>query len=160
MQLLSLPRAIGALFLGVVLEASAAAVPLPVMPDAPNVDARNYVLVDPASGQVLAARQAEQQVPPASLTKLMTAYLTLQALQQGRLRLDQVVPVSVAAWKAGGSTMFLQPGLPATVEQMIQGMVVVSGNDAAVALDRSHRRQYRQFRTDDEYDCRPAGHEA
>lgn len=134
MQLLSLPRAIGALFLGVVLEASAAAVPLPVMPDAPNVDARNYVLVDPASGQVLAARQAEQQVPPASLTKLMTAYLTLQALQQGRLRLDQVVPVSVAAWKAGGSTMFLQPGLPATVEQMIQGMVVVSGNDAAVAL--------------------------
>lgn len=134
MQLLSLPRVIGALFLGVLLETSAVAVPLPVMPDAPDVDARNYVLVDPASGQVLAAREAEQKVPPASLTKLMTAYLTLQALQQGRLRLDQVVPVSVAAWKAGGSTMFLQPGLPATVEQMIQGMVVVSGNDAAVAL--------------------------
>ncbi|ARU32606.1 hypothetical protein CAP31_13490 [Sulfuriferula sp. AH1] len=134
MQLLSLSRVIGAFFLGVLLETSAAAVPLPVIPDAPDVDARNYVLVDPASGQVLAAREAEQKVPPASLTKLMTAYLTLQALQQGRLKLDQVVPVSVAAWKAGGSTMFLQPGLPATVEQMIQGMVVVSGNDAAVAL--------------------------
>ncbi|WP_124948779.1 D-alanyl-D-alanine carboxypeptidase family protein [Sulfuriferula thiophila] len=134
MQLSLLSRVAGALLLGLVLEGSAAAVPLAVIPDAPDVDARNYVLVDPASGQVLAAREAEQKVPPASLTKLMTAYLTMQALAQGRLKLDQVVPVSVAAWKAGGSTMFLQPGLPATVEQMLQGMVVVSGNDAAVAL--------------------------
>ncbi|MDR3390124.1 MAG: D-alanyl-D-alanine carboxypeptidase [Sulfuriferula sp.] len=134
MQLSFLSRVVGTLCLGALLQASAVANPLPVIPDAPDVDARNYVLVDPASGQILAAREAEQKVPPASLTKLMTAYLTLQALSQGRLKPDQSVPVSVAAWKAGGSTMFLQPGLPATVEQMIQGMVVVSGNDAAVAL--------------------------
>jgi D-alanyl-D-alanine carboxypeptidase (penicillin-binding protein 5/6) len=134
MQLSFSSRVVGGLLFGVLLETSAAAVTLPAIPDAPDVDARNYVLVDPASGQVLAARAADQKVPPASLTKLMTAYLTLQALAQGRLKLDQTVPVSVAAWKAGGSTMFLQPDLPATVEQMIQGMVVVSGNDAAVAL--------------------------
>jgi D-alanyl-D-alanine carboxypeptidase (penicillin-binding protein 5/6) len=134
MQLSFSSRVVGGLLFGVLLETSAAAVTLPAIPDAPDVDARNYVLVDPASGQILAARAADQKVPPASLTKLMTAYLTLQALAQGRLKLDQTVPVSVAAWKAGGSTMFLQPDLPATVEQMIQGMVVVSGNDAAVAL--------------------------
>jgi D-alanyl-D-alanine carboxypeptidase (penicillin-binding protein 5/6) len=134
MQFFSSSRVVGALLCGVLLRASAMAAPLPAIPDAPDVDARNYVLVDPASGQILAAREAEQKVPPASLTKLMTAYITLQSLAQGRLKLDQSVPVSVAAWKAGGSTMFLQPDLPATVEQMIQGMVVVSGNDAAVAL--------------------------
>ena len=132
---LSFPsRALGMLLLAAVFEASAVAVPLPAIPDAPNVDARNYVLIDPASGQVLAARAADQKVPPASLTKLMTTYLTFQAVARGSLKLDQIVPVSVAAWKAGGSTMFLQPNLPATVEQVIQGMVVVSGNDAAVAL--------------------------
>ena len=113
---------------------ASAAVPLPAIPGAPNVDARNYVLLDPDSGQTLVERASEQQEPPASLTKLMTAYLTFQALTQGKLKLDQPGTVSVAAWKAGGSTMFLQPGLPVTVEQMIKGLVVVSGNDAAVGL--------------------------
>lgn len=106
----------------------------PFIPDAPNVDARHYVLLDPASGQILAARKAEEPTPPASITKLMTAYLTFQELAKGNMKLEQQIPVSVAAWKAGGSTMFLQPNLPATVQQMISGMVVVSGNDAAVAL--------------------------
>ncbi len=127
-------RVFGALLVAALVQSPLYAAPLPIIPDAPKVDARNYVLIDPTSGQVLAAQAADQPVPPASLTKLMTAYLTFQALGSGSLKLDQVVPVSVAAWKAGGSTMFLQPGLPATVEQMIQGMVVVSGNDAAVAL--------------------------
>lgn len=112
---------------------NALADPLPI-PSAPEVDARNYVLIDPASGQVLATRDADKQVPPASLTKLMTAYLTFQALSSGSLKPDQNLNVSVSAWKAGGSTMFLQPGLPVTIEQAIQGMVVVSGNDAAIAL--------------------------
>lgn len=106
---------------------------LPV-PSAPMVDARNYVLFDPASGQLLAAHDADKRVPPASLTKLMTAYLAFQALSNGNLKLDQNLNVSVAAWKAGGSTMFLQPGLPVTVEEALQGMVVVSGNDAAIAI--------------------------
>ena len=112
---------------------TACAAPLP-MPSAPQLDARNYVLIDPSSGQILAGHDAENRVPPASLTKLMTAYLTFQALSGGSLKLDQNVQVSHAAWKAGGSTMFLEPNLPATVEEVIQGMVVVSGNDAAVAL--------------------------
>jgi D-alanyl-D-alanine carboxypeptidase (penicillin-binding protein 5/6) len=108
-----------------------------VIPGPPNVDARHYILLSPDSRQVLAEHDADQKAPPASLTKLMTTYLTFQALSQGTLKLDQHVPVSVAAWKAGGSTMFLQPNLPATVEQMVRGMVVVSGNDAAVALSEA-----------------------
>ncbi len=116
------------LFLG-----NALADPLPI-PSAPQVDARNYALFDPASGQILAQKDADSRVPPASLTKLMTAYLTFQALSSGHLSLGQNIQVSREAWKAGGSTMFLQPDLPANVEQAIQGMVVVSGNDAAVAL--------------------------
>lgn len=106
---------------------------LPAIPAAPEVDARNYILIDPASGQILAERTPDQQVPPASLTKLMTAYLTFQAIARGSLRLNQTVPVSVKAWKIGGSTMFLQPDLPVTVEQIIRGMAVVSGNDASIA---------------------------
>ena len=115
------------------LLSTAQAAPLP-MPSAPQLDARNYALVDPASGQILTEHDADSKVPPASLTKLMTAYLTFQALSNGNLKLGQNVGVSHAAWQAGGSTMFLQPSLPATVEEVIQGMVVVSGNDAAVAL--------------------------
>lgn len=116
------------------LPVAATATPLPVIPGAPDLPARNYVLMDPVSGQVLAARAADQAVAPASITKLMTAYLTFDALSRGSLKLGQTVPISVEAWKAGGSTMFLQPRLPVTVEQLIQGLVVVSGNDAAVAL--------------------------
>lgn len=127
-------RILGVLLLVAMNGAGALADPLPVIPGPPNVNARNYILIDPASGQILAGRDADQKVPPASLTKLMTAYLTFQALERGSLKLDQTVPVSVAAWKAGGSTMFLQPNLPVNVEQLIQGLVVVSGNDAAVAL--------------------------
>lgn len=100
----------------------------------PYVRANNYVLIDPRSGQTLVSQAANQPVPPASLTKLMTAYLTFMALNHGQLRLNQQVIVSVEAWKAGGSTMFLQPRLPVTVDQLIQGLVVVSGNDAAIAL--------------------------
>lgn len=98
------------------------------------VKAKNYVLMDPKSGQILISQGANQAVPPASITKLMTAYLTFMALQQGRLDLNQQASVSVEAWKAGGSTMFLQPGLAVTVDQLIQGLVVVSGNDAAIVL--------------------------
>jgi serine-type D-Ala-D-Ala carboxypeptidase (penicillin-binding protein 5/6) len=128
------PRVVGAFLLAALSVTNVHAQPFPVLPDAPNVDALHYVLLDPASGQILAARQADEPTPPASITKLMTTYLTFKALTRGSLKLDQQIPVSVAAWKAGGSTMFLQPDMPATVEQMISGMVVVSGNDAAVAL--------------------------
>lgn len=128
------PRVVGAFLLAALSVTNVHAQTFPVLPDAPNVDALHYVLLDPTSGQILAARHADEPTPPASITKLMTTYLTFQALTRGSLKLDQQIPVSVAAWKAGGSTMFLQPDMPATVDQMISGMVVVSGNDAAVAL--------------------------
>jgi serine-type D-Ala-D-Ala carboxypeptidase (penicillin-binding protein 5/6) len=138
-------RAYAALLLTAVCVTNVCAQTLPVLPDAPDVDARHYILIDPLSGQVLAARKADELAPPASLTKLMTAYLTFQSLAQGRLKLEQLVPVSVAAWKAGGSTMFLQPDLPASVEQMISGMVVVSGNDAAIALAEANAGNTNSF---------------
>ena len=134
MSLFSPSRVLGALLLAASAVANVHAQAYPAIPDAPNVDARNYVLIDQDSHQILAARKADDRVPPASLTKLMTTYLTFQALALGHLKLDQQIPVSVEAWKAGGSTMFLQPKLPVTVDQLISGMVVVSGNDAADAL--------------------------
>jgi len=137
MLLCFLRRVVGPLLFAALSATQVHAQSLNVIPDAPNVDARHYILLSPDSRQILAAHDAEQKAPPASLTKLMTTYLTFQALSQGTLKLDQQVPVSVAAWKAGGSTMFLQPNLPATVEQMVRGMVVVSGNDAAVALSEA-----------------------
>lgn len=108
-----------------------------VAPPAPDVDARSYVLMDVASGQVLAAKAENQKLEPASLTKLMTVYLAFDSLQRGTLKLDEAVAVSPDAWKTGGSRMFIQPLLPVNVEQLIQGLVVVSGNDAAVALSEA-----------------------
>lgn len=127
-------RILAALTLGALTISGAFAAPLPILPDPPNVNAKHYILIDPASGQVLAERAADDPAPPASLTKMLTAYLTFDALASGRLSLGQQVPVTVEAWKAGGSTMFLQPNLPVTVEQLISGMVVVSGNDAAITI--------------------------
>lgn len=104
------------------------------VPPPPELDLRSYVLMDSASGQVLAAKAGNERVQPASLTKLMTVYLTFDGLQRGLLKMDEIVPVSTEAWKTGGSRMFIEPRLPVTVNQLIQGLVVVSGNDAAVAL--------------------------
>ncbi len=102
MSLFSPSRVLGALLLAASAVANVHAQAYPAIPDAPNVDARNYVLIDQDSHQILAARKADDRVPPASLTKLMTTYLTFQALALGRLKLDQQIPVSVEAWKAGG----------------------------------------------------------
>jgi D-alanyl-D-alanine carboxypeptidase (penicillin-binding protein 5/6) len=93
-----------------------------------------YVLMDAASGAVLAEAAPSLQVPPASLTKLMTAHLAFQALHHGALKPDQVVPVSVDAWHAGGSRMFIDTTSTVTVDQLLHGLIIDSGNDAAVAL--------------------------
>jgi serine-type D-Ala-D-Ala carboxypeptidase (penicillin-binding protein 5/6) len=100
----------------------------------PSVAARAWLLMDVSSGQTLDANNADERVEPASLTKLMTAYLVFSALQDKRLTLEQTVPVSERAWKAAGSRMFIQPRLPVTVGELIQGMIVQSGNDACIAL--------------------------
>jgi len=103
-------------------------------PPAPAIEAKAWLLVDVQSGQALAAKDADTRLEPASLTKLMTSYLTLQALKEGRLRLDQALPVSTKAWRAEGSRMFLEAGKTARVEDLIKGMIVQSGNDACIVL--------------------------
>jgi D-alanyl-D-alanine carboxypeptidase (penicillin-binding protein 5/6) len=107
---------------------------------APEIAARSYLLVDMNSGQVLADRNADAAADPASLTKLMTAYLVFQALKDHRITLTQRLPVSKRAWEeskgglGGGSAMFIDTTMQPTVEELLQGLIVQSGNDAAVAL--------------------------
>jgi D-alanyl-D-alanine carboxypeptidase len=112
------------------------ATPQPLLPPppAPAVDAKGYVLVDYYSGQELASRNGSERVEPASLTKLMTAYIAFTAVKQGRLSLGQTLPVSEKAWKAEGSRMFIQPDMPVTVDELLHGMIIQSGNDASITL--------------------------
>jgi len=103
----------------------------------PEIAAREYLLVDMNAGQVLAERGADTPSDPASLTKLMTAYLVFEALKEHKLTLDQKMPVSPRAWaerKGGGSLMFIDTTMTPSVDELLQGLIVDSGNDAAVAL--------------------------
>ncbi|HEU4645316.1 MAG TPA: D-alanyl-D-alanine carboxypeptidase family protein [Burkholderiales bacterium] len=100
----------------------------------PQVAGRAFVVTDLSSGQVLAAEKADERVEPASLTKLMTAYLVFAALREGRIALQQQVQVSERAWRAPGSRTFLELGKAVSVETLLHGMVVQSGNDASIAL--------------------------
>ena len=103
-------------------------------PQPPEIAARAYLLLDVSAQQVLAAKDADSPVEPASLTKLMTAYLVFDALKSGKISLGQKFPVSERAWKMPGSRMFIDPKMQVPVEDLIKGMVVQSGNDATVAL--------------------------
>jgi D-alanyl-D-alanine carboxypeptidase (penicillin-binding protein 5/6) len=106
-------------------------------PAPPEVAARNYILIDITTGQTLAEREADAPSDPASLTKLMTAYLVFNALREHKLQLEQVLPVSVRAWqerKGGGSLMFIEPRSQPKVADLLRGLIVNSGNDAAVVL--------------------------
>src|SRR5215468_1794124 len=100
----------------------------------PSVAARAWLLADFASGKTIASRNAEERFEPASLTKLMTAYLAFEALRKKTITLDQHVSISRRAWKSGGSRTYLDPRKPATVEELLYGMIVQSGNDATIAL--------------------------
>ena len=106
-------------------------------PQPPEVAAKTYLLLDLGSDQVLAERGADTQAEPASLTKLMTAWLVFDALKAKKLTLEQTLPVSLRAWgerKGGGSLMFIDPKMTPKVDELLRGMIIVSGNDAAVAL--------------------------
>jgi D-alanyl-D-alanine carboxypeptidase (penicillin-binding protein 5/6) len=109
--------------------AAAAAAPQP-----PSVIGKAWMIGDLSSGQLLAAQRADERFEPASLTKLMTAYVVFGALRERKLSPDQQVNVSPRAWKAGGSRMFIEPRRPVTVDELIRGVVVQSGNDACIAL--------------------------
>ena len=103
-------------------------------PPPPSIVGRSWVVADLSSGQVLAAQKADERFEPASLTKLMTAYLVFAALRDKKLSLGRQVNVSERAWRASGSKMFIEPRRPVTVDELIRGMVVQSGNDACIAL--------------------------
>ena len=103
-------------------------------PQPPEVAAKAYLLMDVTAGQILAAKDADEPVEPASLTKLMTAYLVFDALKAKKLTLTQTLPVSERAWKMPGSRMFIDPKMQVPVEDLIKGMIVQSGNDATMAL--------------------------
>ncbi|MEW6163651.1 MAG: D-alanyl-D-alanine carboxypeptidase family protein [Pseudomonadota bacterium] len=100
----------------------------------PALAASAWLLVDHATGQVLAERNPGQKVEPASLTKIMSAYVVFAALRAGKLSHDQTANVSEKAWKAIGSRMFIEPRQTVTVDELLQGMIVQSGNDAVIAL--------------------------
>jgi serine-type D-Ala-D-Ala carboxypeptidase (penicillin-binding protein 5/6) len=100
----------------------------------PAIAAKAYVLVDVLSGQTLAAQNADERREPASLTKLMTAYLAFRALKDKELVPSQMVTVSAKAWRAEGSRMFIEPKKAVSVDELLHGMIVQSGNDAAIAL--------------------------
>ncbi len=106
----------------------------PPVPPPPVLAATAWTLVDQDSGAVLASRDADARVEPASLTKLMTAYAVFHALRDGKLKLDTSVPISERAWKAEGSRTFVDVGTRVPVDVLIQGMIVQSGNDATIAL--------------------------
>ena len=108
-----------------------AAVPIPTPPD---VAASGYILVDFHSGKVLAERDAGQRLEPASLTKIMTAYTIFRELKQGNIKLEDNVLISEKAWRTPGSRMFVEVGKQVTVQDLIKGMIIQSGNDACVAL--------------------------
>ncbi len=117
-------------FLAVLIcAASHAAVPPP-----PSIGGKSWLVGDMTSGQVLAAEKADERFEPASLTKLMTAYLVFAALRDKKITREQQVPVSTRAWRAPGSRMFIEPRKPVTVDELIKGMEIQSGNDACIAL--------------------------
>ena len=104
------------------------------LPSPPQIAARAWLLMDANSGQILASQGPDERIEPASLTKLMTAYLVFSALRDKKITLEQTVTVSERASRAGGSRMFIDPKKPVMVEELIRGMIIQSGNDACIAL--------------------------
>jgi len=108
-----------------------AAMPVPAPPD---VAAKNYLLIDFASGEVLAEKNADAQIEPASITKMMTAYVIYKEIDADRLSMDDTVDISEKAWRMGGSRMYLEVNSSVSVRKLLKGLIIQSGNDASVAL--------------------------
>lgn len=117
------------------LQASSAALAQPpIIPPAPSVSAASFLLMDADTGKVIAERNSHEPKPPASLTKVMTGFIAAAEIEAGRVALEDEVVVSVNAWKTPGSRMFIQEGTAVTVDDLLHGIIVQSGNDASVAL--------------------------
>lgn len=104
------------------------------IPPPPTLAVKAYLLEDFNSGHVIAASNSDMRVEPASLTKIMTAYLAFKALKNGHLQLTQTLPVSEKAWKVEGSKMFIEPNKPVNVDELLHGTIIQSGNDSSIAL--------------------------
>jgi D-alanyl-D-alanine carboxypeptidase (penicillin-binding protein 5/6) len=124
-----------------IMSAASPIIPVPTQPkpptftpSAPNLDASGYILLDSSSGKVLAQKNADTRVPPASLTKLMSMYIISSALKSGQMTINDKVRISTKAWKTEGSRMFVKVNDEVPAKDLIQGVIVASGNDATVAL--------------------------
>lgn len=111
----------------------------------PSLAVKAYLLQDFNSGTSIAEYKKDERIEPASLTKIMTAYVVFDAIQQGHLKLDQTLPVSEKAWKVEGSKMFIEPNKPVTVDELLHGMIIQSGNDASITLAESVAGAEEQF---------------
>ena len=105
-----------------------------ILPDAPPISSRSFVLMDADTSQVIAERDGDLPLPPASLTKIMTSYVAAGEIAAGRIDLADDVPISVKAWRTGGSKMFVREGTTVKLEDLLRGIVIQSGNDASVAV--------------------------
>ncbi|MGQ7301658.1 D-alanyl-D-alanine carboxypeptidase family protein [Marinobacter nauticus] len=112
-------------------QASAQAV---LIPSPPQIAGSSWVLMDPLSGRVIMEHNSNERLPPASLTKMMTAYIVERELDEGRISMSDMVPISVKAWRTEGSRTFVQEGTLVSVEDLLKGVIIQSGNDASVAL--------------------------
>jgi serine-type D-Ala-D-Ala carboxypeptidase (penicillin-binding protein 5/6) len=120
-------------FISVLINSVAASAAMPV-PAPPEVAAKNYLLVDFASGKVLAEKNADEKIEPASITKLMTAHIVYKEMEAGRLTMDDMVTISEKAWRMGGSRMYVDVNTKVSVRELLKGLIIQSGNDASVAL--------------------------
>ncbi len=105
-----------------------------LIPSPPQIAASSFILMDPASGRVIMEDNSRERLPPASLTKMMTAYIVERELDEGRISMSDMVPISVKAWRTEGSRTFVQEGTEVSVEDLLRGVIIQSGNDASVAL--------------------------
>lgn len=111
----------------------------------PNLAVNAYILKDFNSGSIVAGYKENNRVEPASLTKIMTAYLVFEAVQNRYLKLDQTLPVSEKAWKIEGSKMFIEPNKPVAVDELLHGLIIQSGNDASITLAEGIAGSEEQF---------------
>ncbi len=105
-----------------------------IIPAPPQLAASGYLLIDGDTGKVLVEHNADQQLPPASLTKMMTSYIVSSEVDSGNMHEDDLVNISVKAWKMGGSKMFVREGTRVSIKDLLRGVIIQSGNDASVAL--------------------------
>ena len=126
-------RSLLLILLSIALFQTALAAPR-IIPAPPQLATEGHILLDAATGTVIIEENAEMRLPPASLTKIMTSYIIASEIQQGRISLDDLVPISVKAWKMEGSRMFVREGTEVKVADLIRGIVIQSGNDASVAM--------------------------